>query len=47
MREPKNAEELFAPPCEECVQANRTMILTAVFGGMAIGALAAWVVCKR
>lgn len=45
-REPRNAEELFAPPCEECQAETRGLILGAVFGGMVIGGVAAWIIFK-
>lgn len=45
-REPQTADELFAPPCAECVQETRGLVLGAVFGGIVIGAVAGWIIFR-
>lgn len=46
MPEPRNAEELFAPPCEECAAAARSMVLGAIVAGAVVGIALGWVVFR-
>ncbi len=45
--EPQTPEELFAPPCAECAQAARGMVIGAVVAGALVGAGLAWLVFGR